>query len=247
MQEYLYNKMYEVETNHWWFQAKKNIIINLIKEKILPIYNRKIEIADLGCGVGLLLNNLSNFGNTTGIDFSKQAIDFCKESFKGDLIQADFANNLTIDKKFDLIIASDFIEHIEDDKKAINNIYKLLNNNGHAIITVPAFQFLWSQHDINHMHYRRYDIASLVNKLKSSPFKICYISYYNFFLFIPAFIIRMIKKITNFDKNSNLELTIPNNYINKFLYKIFSMESKYINRNKKFPFGLSLIAVISKS
>ncbi len=238
--------MFEVETVHWWFQAKKKIIINLIKDIIYPNYNRKIDIADVGCGVGLLLNPLSNFGNTTGIDFSKQALDFCKKTFKGKLIYDDFSKNITIDKKFDLVIASDIIEHIKNDKIAINNIYKLLNNNGYAIITVPAFQFLWSQHDVNNMHYKRYKLKQFKDLIKTDNFEIEYLSYYNFFLFIPACIIRIIKKIINIDKKSDLELTPPLGSINKLMYNIFSSEYTYISKKKRFPFGLSLIAVIKK-
>ena len=247
MQEFIYDKMNEVETKHWWFQAKKNIIINLIKNKILPQYTKEIEIADIGCGVGLLLNSLSELGKVVGIDSSKQAIDFCKTSFNGELFELDCSSISSLNKKFDLVIASDLIEHIKDDQVIIKNIYDLLNPDGYAIITVPAFQFLWSQHDEEHMHYRRYNLDNLTELIRSANFKIEYISYYNFFLFIPAFIVRLIKKVFNIDKKSNLELTIPPSLINRLLFNIFKSEYKYISKNKRFPFGLSLLAIIKKS
>ena len=248
MQEYLYQKMYEVETTHWWFQAKKDILIQLIKNKIIPQLSKsEINIADIGCGAGLLLDSLSKFGNVTGIDYSNNAIEFCKNSFSGELIQADCGDtNLNINKKFDLIIATDLIEHIKDDRIAINNIYNLLNDNGYAIITVPAFQFLWSQHDVINMHYRRYSFKNLYEAIKTAPFNICYLSYYNFFLFLPALMVRITKKILNFDKNSNLEFSTPPDLINKSFYKLFYSEARFIIKRKKFPFGLSLIAIIKK-
>ena len=246
MKKYMYEKMFEVENTHWWFQAKKNILISIIKNKILPKFNKKIDIADIGCGAGLLLNSLTNFGNVTGIDYSNQAINFCKQSFQGKLIQADCSKNIEIKEKYDLVIASDLIEHIKDDKIAINNIYNLLKPNGYAIITVPAFMFLWSQHDVNNMHYRRYEFIQLRNLIQSFNLKIEYISFYNFFLFIPAFIVRIIKKTFGIDKNSNMEMSTPPCYINKILYKLFSSEYKYISKNKKLPFGLSLITIIKK-
>ena len=248
MQDYLYQKMHEVETTHWWFQAKKEIIIQLIRNKIISQFGDSIiDIADIGCGVGLLLNSLTEFGKVTGIDYSKLALDFCQQSFSGELIQADFGKSITVNKQFDLVIASDFIEHIKDDKIAINNIYNLLKPNGYAIITVPAFQFLWSKHDENNMHYRRYDLKSLKQSISSACLNIDYISYYNFFLFHPAFVVRMIKKVFNIDKKSNLELSVPINFINNTLYNIFYSESKFINKGRKFPYGLSLIAVVQKS
>ncbi len=248
MQKYLYQKMYEVETTHWWFQAKKDILIQLIKNKIIPQLSKsEINIADIGCGAGLLLDSLSKFGHVTGIDYSNNAIEFCKNSFSGELIQADCGTtDLNINKKFDLIIATDLIEHIKDDRIAINNIYNLLNDNGYAIITVPAFQFLWSQHDVINMHYRRYSFKTLYEAIKTTPFNICYLSYYNFFLFLPALIVRITKKILNIDKKSDLEFSTPPNLVNKLFYKLFYSESKFITKRKKFPFGVSLIAIIKK-
>ena len=247
MQDYMYEKMFEIENTHWWFQAKKDIITQLIRNRIIPKLGKsKIDIADIGCGVGLLLNSLTEFGQVTGIDKSKQALDFCKKSFNGELIQVDCTESISVDKKFDLIIATDFIEHIKDDKIAINNIYNLLKPNGYAIITVPAFQFLWSMHDVNNIHYRRYEKDNLIKLLKFVNLKIKYLSYYNFFLFIPAFGVRILKKIFDIDKESNMELSIPPSIVNKLMFKIFKSEYKFISRNKHFPFGLSLIAIINK-
>ena len=242
----MYEKMFEVENSHWWFQAKKEIIINLIKSRILPNFNHNINIADIGCGVGLLLNSLSEIGKVTGIDFSKQAIDFCRESFPGELIQTDCSKPMKINNKFDLVIASELVEHIQDEMVIMNNIYNLLNPNGYAIITVPAFQFLWSQHDVNNMHYRRYELDRLKNLILSTNFKIEYISYYNFFLFIPAFIVRIVKNIFGIDKKGIMELSTPPSIINKIMYNIFKSEFKYISKRKCFPFGLSLIAIIKR-
>ncbi len=247
MQDFMYKTMFEYENTHWWFQAKKHIITSLIKDKVLQKFDRPINIADIGCGVGLLLNSLSQLGNVTGIDYSNQALDFCRENFNGELIQADCGTSININKKYDLVIASDLIEHIKDETIIIENIYNLLNPNGYAIITVPAFQFLWSQHDVNNMHYRRYELNQLKGLIKSSRFKIEYISYYNFFLFIPAFIVRIIKKVLKIDKKGELELKTPPSIINKLMYKIFSSEYTYISKKKRFPFGLSLIAVIKRN
>ncbi len=251
MQDYLYKKMYEVETTHWWFQAKKDIIIQLVKNKIIPQLAKsdkaEITIADVGCGVGLLLNSLADYGQVTGIDYSDQAIEFCRNSFSGELLQKDFGIENNLEKKYDLVIVSDLLEHIEDDRIAITNIYNMLKPGGYAIITVPAFQFLWSQHDVNNMHFRRYCLDDLKRMISLVPLKINYISYYNFFLFHIAVIVRLVKKLFNLDKTSNLELTTPPSFINRLLYRTFYSESKYINKGKKFPYGLSLVAVLKAS
>jgi predicted SAM-dependent methyltransferase len=71
------------------------------------------------------------------------------------------AQNITLDEKFDVIIASDCLEHLKEDEKALKNWYELLNKNGVAFIFVPAFMSLWSYHDEYNMHYRRYTNSEL--------------------------------------------------------------------------------------
>lgn len=69
----------------------------------------------------------------------------------------------------------------------------MLKNNGKVFITVPAFNFLWSPHDVFHHHYRRYTKTMLVNKIKKPNFSIIKISYTNIFIFPIVFIVRCYK------------------------------------------------------
>lgn len=141
-----------------------------------------------------------------------------------------------------MILAADVIEHIKNDKKAIQLLYRSLKPKGKIIITVPAFQFLFSQKDKELRHFRRYNLKNLKMILKN--FKLIKISYFNFFLFLPLSILILIFKFFNFNFIDDAEKT-PNKTINKLLYIIFSFEKYFIN-NFNFPFGLSIIFIGQK-
>ncbi|MFN3781699.1 MAG: class I SAM-dependent methyltransferase, partial [Candidatus Kapaibacteriota bacterium] len=115
---------------------------------------------------------------------------------------------------------------------------------GKLVVTVPAYQWLWSNHDVLHMHRRRYTKKHLLRVLNQSGFQVIYISYFNFFLFIPA----VIKRFSS--KKSNLENQPPvdpvSNSVNKVLTKIFLFEKFFLPR-VRFPFGLSIIAIAKKN
>ena len=67
MESYLYEELYELEDKHWWFSAKKDIVISVLKNYIK--HDNSANILDLGCGSGLMLNTLKGFGNTYGMDY----------------------------------------------------------------------------------------------------------------------------------------------------------------------------------
>jgi SAM-dependent methyltransferase len=240
MDNILYSKFYEVQQKHWWFKSKKIIVNELIKKFL---NNRIIhDILDVGCGPGLMLKTLGQYGRVYGLDESELAVNFsnslgCATVAVGSLT----IKNPFDQKKFDLITALDVIEHIDDDLSALVSIKSMLSKEGFAVITVPAYQFLWSPFDdINH-HRRRYTLEMLENKLNSAGFMIQKISYYNFFLFPLALLSKLFNRILNRSGVDDLEL--PPAIINWALGKIFQLE-KNILKKARFPYGVSLIAIV---
>jgi SAM-dependent methyltransferase len=153
-------------------------------------------------------------------------------------------------KSMDMVCAFDVIEHIEDHEKAISEVYRILKENGYIYLTVPAFNFLWSNHDeINH-HFRRYKLKDLKKILKENGFTIEYCSYFNFFLFLPILFTRLISKVLTIKKNevgTNSDFEKFNSrLLNKFLYKIFLSESFLLKRKMKLPFGVSAVIIGKK-
>jgi SAM-dependent methyltransferase len=237
-----YIKEYQKMKNYnWWFLTRNDIIEKMLKKYSLSLnfYNQKI--LDCGCGRGDLLIYLKKkgFKNLYGIDNTK---DMIKNIDDISVFNMDVCNMSFNDEEFDIVISSDLIEHIDDDKKAILEMKRILKKNGVLIVFVPAFNFLWSYHDVINMHKRRYTKKEIVFKLKSEGFEILKSSYWNFLAFFPVFIIRIIKKIFKIRTNDFYSFPLFLNKIIAYFVFVENFLLNYIN----FPFGVSVFVVARK-
>ena len=232
----------EVNKTHWWFRAR-NLIIKTIINSIFK--NKKnLKILDMGCGSGANLKMLSEYGNVFAMEPSEEFIEYAsKENPDCKILQGAMPdNNPYKNEKFDLIVSLDVIEHIENDLKTLIELKNMLNDNGKIIITVPAFQFLFSQDDIVACHYRRYSKKTLKQLIKEAGFKKFSIYYFNTILFLPIAIVRMLLKITG--KTSESQDKVATNYFNNLFYHLLSFERHTLKIN---PFGISLCAILEKN
>ena len=238
----LYRIFFEIQKKHWWFVTKKEIVLNLISRHFTSHAGAKV--LDIGCGSGLMLNSLQDVGQTYGMDMSDEAINFSKEIFTGEVKKGSLPEQIPYEKEFfDLITALDVIEHIDRDIDSLKVIHSHLALNGKAIITVPAYMFLWSSFDELNKHKRRYTLAELNTKLVQAGFTVERISYYNSLLFPVVFIVRMFNSF--FKRDGSSEIEMPSRLINSLLKKIFGLE-KYILNYINLPCGVSILAVVKK-
>ena len=240
MEQAVYSRHIENEKEHWWFAARREIIHSTIKNFITK--KSKIKILDFGSGSGTNVKMLCQFGKVDIFETNLKTRDFLKKKFKR-------KKNVTIlsnikKNKYDLILAADVIEHIKNDKKVLKDFFVYLKNGGAILITVPAFEFLFSSKDRVLKHFRRYKKSNLI-KLVNKNFLIKKISYFNFFLFFPIAFSILYLKLKN-SKFINFAESTPNYLLNIVLKTIFSIE-KYFLKNINFPFGISLLLVAKKN
>ena len=234
MERNVYIRQYNQNKNHWWFEGRKLILSTILKKYL----NNKKIILDYGCGVGINLGMLSKFGKVFYYDKSRIAINYVKKKYSNINFFVNVKNLNKYKKKFDLIVATDVIEHIKNDKKEVVKINHLLKKNGYILITVPAFQSLYSSKDISLKHYRRYNKENLRNLLNKYFYEIKF-TYFNFILFLPIAILIYFFKITKIRFITRVEKK-PLFFINKLAFYLFVFESFLINK-MNFPFGISLL------
>jgi len=242
MQTQLYDYFHQIEDSHWWFQARKDIILRLISQ--FSAKGGKADILDIGCGTGMMLQALKAYGSVWGLDKSTEAIAYTKSKVPdAHLTLGSFPDQIP-EKQFDIVTVLDVLEHIESDTHAIKALNSLLKPEGIAIITVPAYQSLWTAHDDINEHKRRYTAPELTKKIHDSGLQIQKISYYDTFLFLPIVAAKLAKRILR-DQKPHITATPLSDIINIPLRSIFSSE-KYFLPYIDFPFGISIIAVLSK-
>lgn len=240
----MYENLYRLDDRHWWFRARKDIVLRLVDK----YFRQKpdFRIFDIGFGTGMILQNLSKYGEVWGIDSDEGAVVYAKEKNPdAKIILGSFPESAPAEQ-FDLVTALDVLEHITDDEAAFVKIHDILKPGGLAVITVPAYNFLWTGHDIASHHKRRYGTREIQAKIKNSGLQIKKISYCNTFLFLPIVIVKIFQRLLFRNKaHSHLDSQLPPVWANSILEIIFSTE-KYLLPFINFPFGVSIVAIASK-
>ncbi|MBN2135079.1 MAG: class I SAM-dependent methyltransferase [Acidobacteria bacterium] len=245
MEQHSYQITFEHEQTYWWYTARKEILKHLIDPLIEMSGKRgNLKILNIGCGTGILSETFKDKGEIVSLDFSHDALIFCSQRKLKNLISADAQFLPTIDSSFDFVFGFDIVEHLEDDQKGLNEVFRVLKPGGYIVLTVPAYEFLWSSFDDVNWHKRRYTRKSLKKILLSSGFTIKKLSYYNFFLFPLAAARRFYEKIF---RKEQTEYYLPKvgKLTNSLFKNIFASE-KYLLTGINLPFGVSLITIAQK-
>ena len=230
-----FSRQIKNQEKHWWFQARKQIINQIISKIKLK---KKNNILDFGSGSGVNLNMLEKYGLVDIHEknkFARIAIKNKNKKIKNLYLSLKIRKNF-----YDLILIADVIEHVRQPKNLLRNLKKFLKKDGRILITVPAYQFLFSKKDKALGHYRRYNKKLLKNEL--AEFKIENISYFNTLLCIPIIIMTLLNKLLKRDYIKEVETT-PNFFINKLCFIIFAAE-KYFIKYLNLPFGISIYILV---
>ena len=238
MEQEVYKRHIKNQNTHWWFTARREIIFYFINS----LKSKKLRILDFGSGSGTNVRMLAKFGNVDIFETNPEAKKYLKRVYNN-------KKNINViqkisKKKYDFILAADVIEHIKNDKKILKQFFEYLKKDGHILITVPAYQFLFSSKDKALKHYRRYTKSNLASLIKNF-FSIKKLSYFNFLLFIPIALSILIFKLRKENFIGYVETT-PNIIINRILKNIFSIE-KFLLKMINFPFGISILLLAQKN
>lgn len=236
-----YQAMYRNELTHWWYKARRELVHKLIQEEFPN--NTNLRILDIGCGTGALTKELEQYGEVVGVDFSSDAVEYCKQRGLNNVQQGSAEATGCMPESFDIVLCLDVLEHLKEDTKGIMEIKRVLKEGGITIVFVPTFMFLWGDADETSHHFIRYRLPELVQKFSANAFTVKFNSYFNTLLFFPIAIVRIFSRIFHFDLHS--EIGTGNGLFNKIFYKIFSFE-RIILKHTRMPFGVSGMIIAKK-
>jgi SAM-dependent methyltransferase len=240
-------KYHQLEERHWWFAGRRDAVRRLIHGLQVPL---KADILEIGCSAGPLQQILAADGYTslTGIDISERAIALARERDIPNVSVMDGAHLDFPDASFDLVLASDVLEHIEDEERAAREWSRVLRPGGRILVFVPAFQMLWTKHDeVNH-HYRRYTAGHLRRTLQQAGLQLERSSYWNSTLFFPASVIRLIQRGLPRRPSSKTytgDLKEFPGWLNDLFISLLKTENSFL-RYASLPVGLSVFAIARK-
>jgi SAM-dependent methyltransferase len=240
MERQVYDRMAELDQRHWWYRARRKVLAALIARVVRPRPNSRI--LEVGCGTGHNFAMLDRFGSVEAIEVDEAARAMAERRLGRAVGSAPLPELAGVPAgHFDMVGSFDVIEHIEDDRAALAGIARCLKPGGKFVMTVPAHQWLWSEHDrVNH-HHRRYTKNGVEALFDGSPLKLERIGYLNSLLFPAAVAARVAGRLSGKDDGDD---TLPPAPLNAALEKVFAQEARLIGR-VPLPPGLSLWAVAS--
>ena len=228
-----------VEATHWWFVGRRRLFSHMIKRCDLAA---GAEILDVGTGTGANLRMLRDMGfvHVMGIDSSPEAARYCQQKGLGSVQLADVCALPFPDGRFDFIMATDVIEHVDEDDKALNELRRVLKPGGKILLTVPTFHSLWGlQDDFSH-HKRRYRMPGLLAQVKAARFQPTESFYFNYLLFVPIFLCRQVLRLTKPKITS--EFQINWRWLNWVLLRLFEFDV-WTAPGLHPPFGISALVM----
>lgn len=241
----LYDAHDKLEDRHWWFEGRRRVIREVMRRHLLPRARR--TILDVGCGTGGMFPLLMEFGEVDGAEFSDDARTRAARKFPQRRIEPCALPEQLPEGQWDVVTAFDVIEHLDEPVRSLETMRSRLPFDGQVVVTVPAFQFLWSQHDVANQHRRRYGRLELVSHLSSAGFKVTFVSYFNTLLFPAVAGARLLERLlpSRFGKDTD-DLGETREPINGLLTRLFGSERLAVGRTS-LPFGVSLIAVAQRT
>jgi SAM-dependent methyltransferase len=231
---------HRAEDRHWWYQGRRRVLERTIRRLALSSDGR---ILDAGCGSGRNMVDLARHGTVTGVELSPTSAQLARERGVGEVVEGSVLDMPFGDGSFELSVCLDVIEHLSDDVAALCELRRVTAPGGALLLTVPAYQWLWSGHDeINH-HHRRYNRDTLLLAAQRAGWRCERTTHFNSLLLPIAIMLRALDRVNPRATKSSLDLWVPPGPLNWVLRQPLLIEASAIGRGSSIPAGLSLLAV----
>jgi len=241
----LYDELYRVEQEHWWFRARREIVWSLVERHVDGARTRRLRVCELGCGTGGNLAAVADRHEVVGVEYSPRALEYARRRLGERVISGSLPDDVNLPSNFyDVVLLTDVLEHIEDDVASARTAMRLVRPGGIIVATVPAYQWLYSPRDAAHHHFRRYSKQRFRGLWSSEQSRVELLSHYNTFLFPAAAYARVASEFRE-SRNASGDLTVPVWPVNSLLASVMQCERNLLGR-VAMPFGLSLVGVMRK-
>jgi SAM-dependent methyltransferase len=222
-----------VEDRHWWFTGRWAVVEALLSRVTLP---ERPRILDAGCGTGGNMKRLQRLGEVSGVDPSPEAVGFCRERGFSSVQQASVEELPFGDETFDLVQATDVIEHVAAEAAALRELLRVAVPGGVLLLTVPAYMWLWSDEDERLHHQRRYTRKRLRRAVEEAGWTTEYATYFNSFLLPPIALARRLPRRSS--ETADLDRTPP--ALDGALSLPMRIEARLVRSGVDLPAGVSI-------
>lgn len=223
-------------SQHWYYQSKAKAVKNLLKNENFT------HILDVGAGSGFFSRYLLD--TTSAITSCCVDISYIDDSIENHHGKQILFRRSIESSNANLVLMMDVLEHVPNDSELLKHYVNKVPNNTKFLISVPAFMFLWSNHDVFLEHYRRYHLSQLVNVISEAGLQVQQANYYFGSVFPIAMTLRLFEKMLP-KKEVQSQLKVHNSLVNSFLNQLCAMELPLQRYNKLA--GLTIFCLAEKS
>ncbi|MDA0837999.1 MAG: class I SAM-dependent methyltransferase [Planctomycetota bacterium] len=238
MIEEAYDALYQLEEHHWWYVGARAAYRSLL-ELGLGRPTGRLRMLDVGVGTGGNLELLSDYGSTTGLDFSLNALRKIGSRPATGIIQGSADHLPFVDNAFDGVTLLGLIEHVEDDLKTLKEAARVCKPEGAVVLLTSAVPALWSHHDEANQHLRRYTRSGLQALVHEAGLRILRLSYLNFSVFFPVLFVRVLQRLSK--PEPHYDMGRPREWTNLLLKSVMCAEARIL-RHVPLPIGVNLVA-----
>ncbi len=228
-----YRELYEC---HWWWRARERFLVDQLRRELKP--GTAGRVLDVGCGDGLFFEKLSEFGEVDGVELDRDVIRSAAQHSRR-IHVGPFDQTFSPNYRYSAILMLDVLEHLHDPANALRHALALLEADGKLIVTVPAFNLLWTNHDDINEHLVRYTKKSLRDLAGRTDFHIDRCRYFFFWLFPAKLMMRLAEAILC---SSPRPSRVPPSFVNTMLIQLSRLEELVLGR-LPIPLGSSLLAI----
>ncbi|MBM4286160.1 MAG: class I SAM-dependent methyltransferase [Deltaproteobacteria bacterium] len=231
---------YTFTRNYWWRTGKYAIYQRLF----LDYSSTGRWFLDAGAGPGHFTPWVEAVAQGTLVSLDPELGPLIYSRSKGQqlVIQGDMQSSPFRSNFYDFVFCLEVCEHVENDQKIIDEIYRILKPGGRALITVPALPILWGSHDEMSGHFRRYKKKEFSRLLQTPGFNLLKLTYAQFIFFFPLFVSRRLKKMKGQQKRDAFQVKPIVNRLLHFLVRIEYHFLKYFS----LPLGTNLLGIVEK-
>lgn len=245
-----YAPLWAAEDRHFWFRSRNSVLEQIVAAEVstLPPGYRVLEV---GCGTGYVLRMLQRVcagGLVIGVDLLHEGLMLARRRSGARLVQGRIESP-PFKEHFDLVGIFDTLEHVADDAAALHHLRALVKPGGALLVTVPAYQVLWSDFDVEAQHCRRYEPKMLNERLRAAGFTVEYLTPFMATLYPLARVGRLVSDLWRRQSSpaaassAVLEQLKIRPGVNGLLSFALSQEARLVSRRRQLPMGTSLLAL----
>ncbi|CAN5398330.1 class I SAM-dependent methyltransferase [soil metagenome] len=221
------------QPEYWWYRARSELLRAALSEHV----GEPNRLLDVGSADGPSVSWLTGLEHAT-VDLDPRGLT------PGGAVCASALELPFRDGSFDLVSAFDVVEHCEPDSRVLAEFSRVLKPGGRLLLSVPAYQWAWTDHDVRAGHYRRYTKPRLVAVVEGAGYEIRRATY-GFAAVFPFFAAERVSRRIRRLSVDNDHLPEVNPVVERLLLGLSAAEARLLP-HRDLPFGSSVFLAADK-